>query len=57
LLTDGRDAISIELNSEYAEMQERRIARDRLERGQKTMEQVAKAKLPATPLEALMGGE
>lgn len=53
----GRDAISIELNPEYAEMQERRIARDRLERGQKTMEHVAKAKLPVTPLEALMRGE
>jgi DNA modification methylase len=50
----GRDAILIELNPEYAAMAEARIARDRLERGSGTMADVASARLPLTPLEALM---
>jgi len=49
-----RGAIGIELNPDYAAMAERRIARDRLERGHHSMAEVAKAKLPPTPLEALM---
>lgn len=50
----GRDAIGIELNPDYVAMSERRIARDRLERKKGTMADVAAAKLPLTPLEALM---
>lgn len=50
----GRDAILIELNPEYTAMAERRIARDRLERGEGDMADVKKADLPLTPLEALM---
>jgi DNA modification methylase len=50
----GRDAILIELSPEYAAMAEARIARDRLERGSGTMADVASARLPLTPLEALM---
>lgn len=50
----GRDAILIELNPDYAAMAERRIARDRLERGSGDMADVAKADLPLTPLEALI---
>jgi DNA modification methylase len=53
----GRNAILLELNPEYAAMAERRIARERLERGAGTMVDVAKAALPLTPLEALMRGE
>ncbi len=49
----GRDAIGIELSAEYIAIAERRIARDRLERGAGTMADVAKA-LPPTPLEALL---
>lgn len=49
-----RDAIGIEINSEYVEMSERRLARDRLERGVGTMTDVKAAKLDPTPLEALM---
>jgi DNA modification methylase len=54
----GRDAIGIELNPDYVAMAERRLARDRLERKQGTMADVAAAQLPLTPLEELMqGGE
>jgi DNA modification methylase len=65
----GRDAIGIELNPDYIAMAERRLARDRLERSQGTIadhdlvaEAAARrreaelAKLPPTPLEALMKG-
>ena len=50
----GLDAILIELKPEYAAMAERRIAADRLKRGSGSMVDVAAAKLPPTPLEALM---
>ena len=49
-----RNAILIELNSRYAAMAKRRLARDRLERGDGTMDDVKEAQLPPTPLEALM---
>jgi DNA modification methylase len=50
----GRSAVLIELNGDYAAMIERRVARDRLERGDGTMADVKSAKLDPTPLEALM---
>lgn len=50
----GRDAILIDLDPANKGMAEQRIARDRLERGIQSMEEVAKAKLPPTPLEALI---
>lgn len=53
----GRSAVLIELNPEYAAMAERRIARDRLERGVGGMAEVAVAALPETPLEAWIKGE
>ena len=52
----GRDAVLIELNADYAAMAERRIARDRIERGNGTMAEVAAAGLPETPLEAWIRG-
>jgi len=48
--------VLIELNAEYAAMAERRIARDRIERGDGTMAEVAAAGLPETPLEAWIRG-
>jgi site-specific DNA-methyltransferase (cytosine-N4-specific) len=50
----GRDAVLIDIDPVNKEMAEKRIARDRLERKQGTMADVTAAKLPPTPLEALM---
>jgi DNA modification methylase len=52
----GRDAIGIDINPDYVAMAERRVARDRLERKQGTMADVAAAQIPLTPLEELMQG-
>jgi site-specific DNA-methyltransferase (cytosine-N4-specific) len=52
----GRDAILIDINEANREMAERRLARDRLERKQGTMADVAAAQIPLTPLEELMQG-
>lgn len=52
----GRNAVLIELNPEYAKIGKRRISRDRLERKAGTMDDVATAELPPTPLEAIIAG-
>jgi DNA modification methylase len=48
------NAVLIDLNPENETMAERRIARDRLQRGNLTMDNVKAARLAPTPLEALM---
>jgi DNA modification methylase len=53
----GLGAILIDIDPANEAMAERRIARDRLARKQGTMADVAAAKLPPTPLEALMQDE
>lgn len=53
----GRDAVGIEINAEYVEMTERRLALARLSRGDGTMADVKAAKLDPTPLEVLMSGD
>lgn len=52
-----RDAIGIELDPESNALAERRMARDRLERGSGTMRDVATARIVPTPLEALLHPE
>ena len=52
----GRAAVLIELNPDYCAMAEKRIARDRLERGAGNMADVAAAQLDPTPLEEMLAG-
>lgn len=50
----GRDAIGVELNPDYIAIAEKRLARDRIERGTATRTDQAAARLAPTPLEALL---